>query len=111
MQKERLKTFLIDGDILTVPFHYDEDAEIFIGQFPEFDMEPRYTPNGRPWKSVVSNSCPYAAGDYDDCGSCPYLIKEGPRDIIGVCFHEKLRSRASTEEGISDLEIMESTGY
>ena len=98
MQKERLKTFLIDGDRLTVPYHYDEDAEIFIGQFPEVDTEPRDTPNGRPWKSVVSDSCPYAAGDYDDCGSCPYLIKEEPRDIIGVCFHEKLRSRASPEE-------------
>lgn len=98
MQNERLKTFLVDGDQLTVPYHYDEDAGIFIGQFPEFDAEPRYTPSGRPWRSVVSDGCPYATGDYGDCGSCPYLIKEETRDIIGVCFHEKLRSRASLEE-------------
>lgn len=97
MQRERLKTFQVDGDMLTVPYRYDEEAEIFIGQFPEFDTEPRYTPNGRPWKNVVSDSCPYAAGGYDDCGSCPYLIKAGPRDIIGVCFHERLRSRTDPE--------------
>ena len=52
MQRERLKTFQVDGDMLTVPYRYDEEAEIFIGQFPEFDTEPRYTPNGRPWKNV-----------------------------------------------------------
>lgn len=95
MQTERLKTFLIDGDELTISYHYDEDARIFIGQFPEFEAEPRYTPNGRPWKSVISDGCPYAAGGYNDCGSCPYLIKDGPDDIIGVCFHESLRSRVS----------------
>ena len=98
MQAEQWKTFHIDDDQLTVAYHYDEDAKIFIGQFPEFETEPRYTPNGRLWKSVVSDSCPYAAGDYDDCGSCPYLVKEEPKDIIGVCFHERLRSRASPKE-------------
>lgn len=97
MQKTRLKTFHIDGDLLTVSYYYDEDAKIFIGQFPEFDDEPRYTPNGRPWKSAVSIGCPHAAGAYDDCGSCPYLIKAGPQDIIGVCFHERLRSRTAPE--------------
>ena len=111
MEKERLKTFHIDGDLLTVPYHYDEDAEIFIGQFPEFDAEPRYTPNGRPWKSVVSDRCPYAAGEYDDCGSCPYLTKEDPQDIIGVCFYEKLKKQSFRESCGADRVITESTGY
>ena len=97
MQEERRKTFQVDGDRFTVPYHYDEGAKIFIGQFPEFEEEPRYTPSGRPWKNAVTVGCHYAAGDYDDCGSCPHLIKADPRDIIGVCFHERLRSRASPE--------------
>lgn len=98
MEKEKRKTFRIDDDLLTVPYRYDEDTGLFIGQFPEFEEEPRYTPNGRPWKNVVSVGCPYAAGDYDDCGSCPHLVKAAPQDIIGVCFYEKLRSRASPED-------------
>ena len=98
MQREQWKTFHVDDDLLTVPYHYDEEAKIFIGQFPEFESEPRYTPNGRPWKSVINENCPYAAGDYDDCGSCPYLMKEAPKDIIGVCFHEELHGKASPKE-------------
>lgn len=95
MHRETQKTFRIDDDALTVPYHYDRDTALLIGQFPAFEEEPRYTPNGRPWKNAVTTGCPHAAGGYDDCGSCPYLIKADPRDIIGVCFHEKLRSRAS----------------
>lgn len=107
MDKERLRTFFIDGDQLTVKYHYDEKAEIFIGQFPEFEEEPRYTPNGRPWKSAVSIGCPFAKGQYDDCGSCPCLIKAEPHDIIGVCFHEGLRSRASPEKKpVSDISAL-----
>ena len=98
MQEEKLKTFRIDGDRFIVLYHYDEGAEIFIGQFPSFEEEPRYTPHGRPWKNAVSIGCPYATGEYDDCGSCPYLIKEDPQDIIGVCFHERMRNRASPEK-------------
>ena len=98
MESERLKIFLVDGDSVTVPYHYDEDAKIYVGQFPEFETEPRYTPNGRPWKNVVSVNCPFAAGGYDDCGSCPYLMKEGKNDIIGVCFYDRLRSGPSLEE-------------
>lgn len=98
MQTEQWKTFCVDDDLLTVPYHYDEGAKIFIGQFPEFDVEPRYTPNGRPWKNVVSDNCPYAAGDYHDCGSCPYLTKDGPKDIIGVCFREELHGAFSSSE-------------
>ena len=97
MQRETMKNLRIDGDVLTVPYHYDKDIALLIGQFPAFEEEPRYTPNGRPWKNAVTTGCPYAAGGYDDCGSCPHLIKAEPRDIIGVCFHEKLRSRASPE--------------
>ena len=104
MERARRKIYQIDGDRITVPYHYDEEAEIFIGQFPEFEEEPRYTPNGRPWKSVVSVGCPYAAGDYDDCGSCPYLVKAQDGDIIGVCFHERLRSRASPQSVGMDLQ-------
>lgn len=104
MSQERLKTFQVDGDLLTVPYRYDESSQIFIGQFPEFEEEPRYTPGGRPWKNVVSIGCPYRAGDYDDCGSCPYLEKADARDIIGVCFHERMRSRDFEQENnqISD---------
>lgn len=98
MEIEKRKTFRVDSDQFTVSFCYDEDAKIFIGQYPSFEEEPRYTPNGRPWKNAVSTGCPYAAGDYDDCGSCPNLVKADQTDLIGVCFHERMCNRASPEK-------------
>ena len=111
MQRENLRTFRIDDDMLTVPYHCDKDTGILIGQFPEFEEEPRYTPNGRPWKNAVSTGCPYAAGGYDDCGSCPHLIKADPRDIIGVCFHERLSRGASPGETPAGRDTTQPGGY
>lgn len=93
MPKERLKTFDVAGDRLQVPYRYDEQAALWLGQFPDFEEHPRYTPEGRPWKSVVTAGCPYATGAYDDCGSCTYLVKGDAQDIIGVCFYEGLCRR------------------
>ena len=111
MREEKLKTFQLDGDLFTVAYRFDEGAGIFIGLFPSFEEEPRYTPNGRPWKNAVNTGCPYATGDYDDCGSCPYLIKASPEDIIGVCFHERLCSRASPRGSDPASDLMVSTGH
>ena len=111
MQGEMRKTFHLDGDLLSVPYQYDAGAALYIGQFPSFEEEPRYTPNGRPWRNVVSIGCPYAAGEYDDCGSCPHLVKADRHDIVGVCFHERLRSRASPEPPEPAGEAATPTGH
>ena len=109
MQKETWKTFRIDDDVLTVPFHYDRDTTLLLGQFPEFEEKPRYTPHGRPWKNIISTGCPYAAGDYDDCGSCPCLVKADSGDIIGVCFHEKMHRGAAPEKASPSCDIKQPT--
>ena len=110
MQPDQQKLFRVDGDVLAVTYHYDEETALYFGRFPAFEEEPRYTPHGRPWKNAVSTGCPYAAGEYDDCGSCPHLIRAEARDIIGVCFHEKLHSRASPGTILSAGEIMQPSG-
>lgn len=111
MQGDGLKDFRVDDDTLTVPYHYDRDSALLIGQFPEFEEAPRYTSHGRPWKNAVTTGCPYAAGEYDDCGSCPFLVKADPRDIIGVCFHERLRRGASPGETPAGRDTTQPGGY
>ena len=111
MQGDGLKDFRVDDDTLTVPYHYDRDSALLIGQFPEFEETPRYTSHGRPWKNAVTTGCPYAAGEYDDCGSCPFLVKADPRDIIGVCFHERLRRGASPGETPAGRDTTQPGGY
>ena len=111
MQGDGMKEFRVDDDTLTVPYHYDRDSALLIGQFPEFEETPRYTSHGRPWKNAVTTGCPYAAGEYDDCGSCPFLVKADPRDIIGVCFHERLRRGASPGETPAGRDTTQPGGY
>ncbi len=93
MKKTKVQTYRIDGDILEVLFQFYEAYGVWIGDYPYFDDEPRYTPNGRLWKNVTHDSCPHADPDYKDCGTCPYLVREEAGDLIGVCFHEEMRRK------------------
>ncbi len=86
---EKIRTYYIDGDTVEVLFTYDEESQRYIGSYPDFEQEPRYTPNGRPWVNVTHTGCPYADQEYDDCGSCDYIEKENSSDLIGVCMNDQ----------------------
>lgn len=93
MKETKIRTYRIDGDTLEVLFELHETCGVWIGNYPYFEEEPRYTPNGRLWKNVTYDGCPHADPVYKDCGTCPHLNKEQPKDLIGVCFHEEMRRR------------------
>ncbi len=93
-QKEtvKLRTICIDGDSITVPFAKDCLSGVWIGEYPFFKEEPRFTPSGRPWRNVSFTGCPHhESTEYNDCGTCRHLIKAEAKDLVGVCFCEKLR--------------------
>ena len=87
------KTYYLDGDCLETTLRYDAQADLWIEDYVDFEAVPRYTPNGRLWKSVTTVGCPYAHPVYQDCGTCEMLRKVHPSDLIGVCHHEKPRLR------------------
>lgn len=88
MVRKETRTFLIDGDALKVEFRYDEEWKVWLGNYPYFEDEPRYTPSGRPWRNVIHEGCPYASATGESCSVCVYLQRQSPGDMIGVCFHE-----------------------
>ncbi len=91
-ENTKLKTICVDGDSITVPFTLDSRSRVWIGEYPFFKEEPRFTPSGRPWRNASYTGCPHhESSDYNDCGTCHHLKKEEPTDLVGVCFHEKLR--------------------
>lgn len=93
--KTEVRNICVDGDSIEVTFRFDEQWEAWIGEYPFFKEEPRYTPSGRPWKNSVFTECPhYAGGNYDDCGTCCHFQKQDSKDLIGVCFNDKLRQDA-----------------
>lgn len=103
MNEKEKRAFIIDSDIVYIDFVYDDEFEIWVGDYPCFEEEPRKTPNGRLWKNVTFTECPYAPKDFLDCGSCSYLVKQDPSDMIGVCYNNALRQLAddaSKEENL-----------
>ena len=90
-KKIRIRTYHIDGDTLEASSHYDEGCSLWLEDYIDFDSAPRYTAQGRPWRSVTNTDCPYAPAEYHDCGTCRYLKKELPNDLIGVCYHPDLK--------------------
>ena len=98
-EKTKIRTICIDGDCIPVTFHFDEQWQVWIGEYPFFKEEPRYTPSGRPWRNVTFAECPYHGNpQYNDCGSCPMLKKQSHRDLIGVCYREELRQIPPEDE-------------
>lgn len=81
----------LDGDSIEVIFSYDERYKIWNGNYPDFEENPRFTPNGKPWVNVISDSCPLATENYGDCGSCKFLKKESVTDLIGICDNPEMK--------------------
>ncbi len=91
MSADKTRVFRLFGDEVSVTYTYNDEHEIFLGQYPDFSETPRYTPCGRPWVNVVNESCTLAEDEYGDCGSCRHLKTEKPGDLIGVCSHDEKR--------------------
>lgn len=91
MEKTIVRQFVIDSDICEVIFRFDEDADKYIGDYPDFEHSERVTPKGYIWVNATQDSCAYALHKYYpnknclDCGSCLYYKTEKAGDLIGVC--------------------------
>ncbi len=92
MTKNRL--YNLYGDTVEVIFSYDEPLGRFLGEYPDFDEKPRFTPCGRRWVNATKEDCPFADNDYGDCGSCKFYRCESFGDLIGVCENEQMRKEA-----------------
>jgi hypothetical protein len=75
--------------------YFDESDGQYILDYPDFDENPEYTGEGRPYKQQVYESCPHAEDgegqDPGDCGGCKYFHRDEPYAPIGICMCEELR--------------------
>ncbi len=93
MKRDVKKTYHLDDDVLEVTFRYDELSKKHLGDFPDFTVCPRYTPNGRKWVDVITEDCFYADGEDKMCGTCSFMLKQNERDIIGICMNDNLKKQ------------------
>lgn len=85
------RVYRLDDDTVEVAFIFDLETQLYLGDFPDFSENPKYTPGGRPWVNVTNDSCTFAEHEYGDCGSCKFFRCEQSGDLIGICENEHLR--------------------
>ncbi len=89
------RRYIIDGVILDIPLHYDEAAEIYIEEYPNFIENPLWTDHGNPIMFSGEDACVFAEeateGGCPDCGSCKYYLRAAENTLIGTCTHENKR--------------------
>lgn len=54
----KTRSISVDDDVIEVRFHYDELCGVWLGDYPYFAEEPRWTPNGRPWMNACYTEVP-----------------------------------------------------
>ncbi len=90
MNRVSSRLFTIDGDTVEIKSVYDAEIGQYIYDYPDFNENPRITPDGRRWVNVTNDNCPYADEEYGDCGSCRFFRSENEGDLIGVCDNSEL---------------------
>lgn len=92
--KTRIRTYRLDGDTIDIVETYHEKSGNWVGDYPCFELDKRYTPNGRPWVDITcGDECSHCdAGN--DGGACSFFQREKDKDLIAVCFCDALRINA-----------------
>lgn len=103
-QKRPYKTYRAGGKSFSVYLEYDKQLKESYPVYPDFEAEPDYTADGRPFATAEQESCPHckprAKGEAQpgDCGGCGWFLREHtPYDPIGICMCD-LRRRKINEE-------------
>ena len=91
---EKTRIYDVDGAILEIPLRYDELAQMYVEDYPDFTENPVYTPKGYPILFTGEDACQYGEpvdeGPCIDCGSCRFY-RQIPEAWIGVCGREERR--------------------
>ncbi len=91
MKQTRIRIYRNDGDTLEICETLHEKSGRWCGDFSKHDEKTRYTPNGRPWVDITcGDECPHCDAGRDG-GKCSFFRREKQKDVIAVCFCEKLR--------------------
>ncbi len=85
MSDVKKRCFRLEGDLVEVEFSFDRKSGCYFGNYPDFELQPRLTESGKPWVNATYSDCPHVSGEFDDCGSCRFFIRENKGDLIGIC--------------------------
>ena len=90
----------VGGHTFEIFEEYDNDLEMTILSYPDFEENPVFTSEGRPFATAAQESCSHNVSQADkeaasdDCGGCHWFYREtSPIDLIGICMCDALKQR------------------
>jgi len=98
------KIIRVGGKEFRLYEYLDESDGQFVLDYPNFDENPEYTDEGRPFKLPVQEDCPHWESSktdghyYGDCGTCVWFSRDEPLAAIGICLCEELKRASPARE-------------
>ena len=84
--------------------YYDDSLGEELINYPDFQENPEYTSDGRPFVLTIQECCPMGKSNDPknpnpgDCSGCVWLCLEAPADAIGVCMCDALQREQNKEK-------------
>lgn len=100
-QRRPYRVCRVCGRVFTINLEYDDHLKESCPVYPDFEEDPEYTGEGRPFATSAQESCPHSkpkgSGEPPpgDCGDCGWFFREQtPYDPIGICMCDARRRKA-----------------
>jgi len=99
-ERQLYKVYRVGGRGFSVYLEEDKKTGESCPAYPDFEAQPEYTAEGRPFATSAQESCPFGKSKTSrepppgDCGGCGWFYREStPWDPIGVCMCENRRKK------------------
>ena len=94
---EKFRRYEFEGITIEIPLRYDELSKMYLEEYPDFSVNPVYTPEGCPVLFSGEDACIWAEAaegeGCPDCGSCRFFRPAGSHTLMGVCGNEHRRHK------------------
>lgn len=103
MKREPDRIIHVSGYVFRLYTVHDEATDNDILNYPNFQENPAYTADGRPFVLSMQEGCPhgkpYSPDDLHpyDCSECAFFYLEAHADPVGLCMCEGLRQNQKPE--------------
>ncbi len=83
----------LEGLVIDIPVYFDEKANVYIEDYPDFIKDPIWTPKGHRVFFSGMDACALSEertpGGCPDCGSCKFFKRAAEHTWFGYCINEK----------------------
>ncbi len=97
------RRYEFDGVTVDIPIYFDEQANMYIEEYPDFIKNPVFTKSGYRVLFSGTDACESAEDKQSekclDCAACKYFRHAAEHTWFGYCKNENKKLHTPTEGG------------